>query len=160
MIATQELTKPVIKTSLPGPKSLEIINADAQYVTPSYPRPDYKLVCDHASGVWITDPDGNTFLDCNAGVAVCSTGHCHPEIVAAVSKIMRLQDLVAVAARCRSCDSRLIPPRRASVTRRSSASTSPMAEIVASASRSASLDWSGAAGANQRPRWHASRVCR
>lgn len=86
MIATQELTKPVIKTSLPGPKSLEIINADAQYVTPSYPRPDYKLVCDHASGVWITDPDGNTFLDCNAGVAVCSTGHCHPEIVAAIQK--------------------------------------------------------------------------
>ena len=86
MIATQELTRPVIKTSLPGPKSLEIINADAQYVTPSYPRPDYKLVCDHASGVWITDPDGNTFLDCNAGVAVCSTGHCHPEIVAAIQK--------------------------------------------------------------------------
>jgi 4-aminobutyrate aminotransferase len=36
--------------------------------------------------VWITDPDGNVFLDCNAGVAVCSTGHCHPEIVAAITK--------------------------------------------------------------------------
>jgi len=78
--------RPLIKTALPGPRSLEIINADAQYVTPSYPRPDYKLVADHASGVWITDPDGNVFLDCNAGVAVCSTGHCHPEIVAALQK--------------------------------------------------------------------------
>src|SRR5688572_5027487 len=86
MTPTQELQKPVIKTALPGPKSLEIINADSQYVTPSYPRPDYKLVADHASGVWITDPDGNVFLDCNAGVAVCSTGHCHPEIVKAISK--------------------------------------------------------------------------
>ena len=26
------------------------------------------------------------FLDCNAGVAVCSTGHCHPEVVAAIQK--------------------------------------------------------------------------
>ena len=86
MTPSTELQRPSIKTALPGPRSLEIINADAQYVTPSYPRPDYKLVADHASGVWITDPDGNVFLDCNAGVAVCSTGHCHPEIVAAVQK--------------------------------------------------------------------------
>lgn len=86
MTPTTELQKPVIKTALPGPKSLEIINADAEFVTPSYPRPDYKLVADHASGVWITDPDGNVFLDCNAGVAVCSTGHCHPEVVAAIQK--------------------------------------------------------------------------
>lgn len=86
MTPTTELQKPIIKTPLPGPKSQKIIDADAQYVTPSYPRPDYKLVADHAQGVWITDPDGNVFLDCNAGVAVCSTGHCHPEIVAAVQK--------------------------------------------------------------------------
>lgn len=86
MTPSSELQKPSIKTALPGPKALEIINADAQYVTPSYPRPDYKLVADHAQGVWITDPDGNVFLDCNAGVAVCSTGHCHPEIVETIQK--------------------------------------------------------------------------
>ena len=86
MTPTQELQKPSIKTALPGPKSLEIIKGDEQFVTPSYPRPDYKLVADHANGVWITDPDGNVFLDCNAGVAVCSTGHCHPEIVEALQK--------------------------------------------------------------------------
>ena len=89
MTPTTELEtrkRPEIKTALPGPKSQAIIDADAEYVTPSYPRPDYKLVADHASGVWITDPDGNVFLDCNAGVAVCSTGHCHPEVVAALQK--------------------------------------------------------------------------
>jgi len=80
-----ELQRPVIKTELPGPKALEIINADAQYVTPSYPRPDYKLVAEKGYGVWIEDADGNVFLDCNAGVAVCSTGHCHPDIVKAIS---------------------------------------------------------------------------
>ncbi len=83
---TEMQRRPLIRTELPGPRSREIIEADARYVTPSYPRPDYKLVADHASGVWITDPDGNVFLDCNAGVAVCSTGHCHPEVVAAIQK--------------------------------------------------------------------------
>src|SRR4029434_93219 len=76
--------KPEIKTSLPGAKAQEIIAADAEFVNPAYPRPDFKLVADHAQGVWVTDVDGNIFLDCNAGVAVCSTGHCHPEVVQAI----------------------------------------------------------------------------
>ena len=79
-----EKQRPIINTGLPGPKAQEIIAADQKYVTPSYPRPDYKLVAESAAGVWITDVDGNVFLDCNAGVAVCSTGHCHPEIVKAI----------------------------------------------------------------------------
>jgi 4-aminobutyrate aminotransferase len=78
--------RPEIKTALPGPKAKEIIAADAQYVTPSYPRPPWQLVADHAQGMWVEDVDGNIFLDCNAGVAVCSTGHCHPEVVAAISQ--------------------------------------------------------------------------
>ncbi|NJM53934.1 MAG: acetyl ornithine aminotransferase family protein [Blastocatellia bacterium] len=86
MTPSTELQKPIIKTELPGPKGREIIAADHQYVTPSYPRPDYKLVAESGAGVWITDVDGNVFLDCNAGVAVCSTGHCHPEIVEAITK--------------------------------------------------------------------------
>ncbi|MDQ3818207.1 MAG: acetyl ornithine aminotransferase family protein [Acidobacteriota bacterium] len=79
--------RPLIKTaSLPGPKGAEVVAADQRFVTPSYPRPEYKLVADHAEGVWVTDVDGNTFLDCNAGVAVCSTGHCHPEVVRAIQE--------------------------------------------------------------------------
>lgn len=78
--------RPEIKTSLPGPKGRQIIAADAQFVTPSYPRPNFKLVADHAQGVWVEDVDGNVFLDCNAGVAVCSTGHCHPEVVNAIQR--------------------------------------------------------------------------
>src|SRR5438132_10449464 len=78
------LKKPEIKTELPGPKARKIIAADAQYVNPAYPRPDFKLVAERAQGVWVEDVDGNVFLDCNAGVAVCSTGHCHPEVVRAI----------------------------------------------------------------------------
>src|SRR5829696_2512191 len=76
--------RPEIKTQLPGPKGQQIIEDDRRYVTPSYPRPDYQLVADRGEGVWLTDVDGNVFLDCNAGVAVCSTGHCHPEVVKAI----------------------------------------------------------------------------
>jgi 4-aminobutyrate aminotransferase len=76
--------RPEIKTALPGPKGQRIVADDAQFVTPSYPRPSFKLVAERGEGVWVTDVDGNVFLDCNAGVAVCSTGHCHPEVVRAI----------------------------------------------------------------------------
>jgi 4-aminobutyrate aminotransferase len=78
--------RPEIKTALPGPKAAEIIAADHKFVTPSYPRPSFKLVASRGEGVWVEDVDGNIFLDCNAGVAVCSTGHCHPEIVRAIQE--------------------------------------------------------------------------
>ena len=78
--------RPEIKTALPGPHAKQIIEADQQFVTPSYPRPSFKLVAERAEGVWVEDVDGNIFLDCNAGVAVCSTGHCHPEIVRAIQE--------------------------------------------------------------------------
>ena len=76
--------RPKITTPLPGPNGQKIVEADAKFVNPSYPRPSFKLVAERASGVWVEDVDGNIFLDCNAGVAVCSTGHCHPEVVQAI----------------------------------------------------------------------------
>jgi len=78
--------RPEIKTALPGPKGQKIVESDAQFVNPAYPRPSFKLVAERGSGVWVEDVDGNVFLDCNAGVAVCSTGHCHPEVVKAIQE--------------------------------------------------------------------------
>lgn len=86
MYTTAPVRRPEIKTALPGPKAKQIIEADAQFVTPSYPRPSYKLVAHRGEGVWVEDVDGNVFLDCNAGVAVCTTGHCHPEVVRAIQE--------------------------------------------------------------------------
>ena len=84
MATATDLRRPEIKTELPGPKARAIIEADAQFVNPAYPRPDFKLVAERGQGVWVEDVDGNMFLDCNAGVAVCSTGHCHLEVVRAI----------------------------------------------------------------------------
>lgn len=76
---------PNIKTPLPGPKAAGLIKIDRNYVSPSYTR-GYPLVAEKAKGLWIHDPDGNTFLDFTAGIAVCATGHCHPHVVNAIKK--------------------------------------------------------------------------
>jgi 4-aminobutyrate aminotransferase len=72
-----------IKTSLPGPRAEAMLKRDAQVVSPSYPR-DYPFVMSHGRGAEVWDVDGNRFLDFAAGIAVCSTGHCHPSVVAAI----------------------------------------------------------------------------
>jgi 4-aminobutyrate aminotransferase len=88
MAATAELKNakfPAIKTALPGPVAQQIVAHDAQYISPSYTRP-YPLVIKQAKGAMIEDVDGNLFLDFNAGVAVCSTGHSHPDVVEAIKR--------------------------------------------------------------------------
>jgi 4-aminobutyrate aminotransferase len=85
MPATLEAKTPHLITALPGPKAKQVIEADAQSVSPSYTR-DYPLVAKRGHGAMVEDVDGNTFLDFAAGIAVCSTGHCHPEVVAAIQK--------------------------------------------------------------------------
>ena len=74
---------PVLKTSLPGPKAAALIARDKRRVSPSYTR-DYPLVMAGGSGAVVEDVDGNRFLDCAAGIAVNSTGHAHPQVVAAI----------------------------------------------------------------------------
>ncbi len=74
---------PDIRMPLPGPKSRALIELDERYTSPSYTRV-YPLAVARGEGAMIEDLDGNRFLDFNAGIAVCATGHCHPRVVAAV----------------------------------------------------------------------------
>src|ERR1700760_4968459 len=76
---------PKLVGPLPGPKASAIIAGDDRYVSPSYTR-SYPMVAKSGRGVRVTDVDGNEFLDFAAGIAVNSTGHCHPEVVAAIQK--------------------------------------------------------------------------
>jgi len=76
---------PKLLMPLPGPKAKQIVEQDAKYMSPSFTR-DYPLVAKRGLGAVIEDVDGNTFLDFAAGIAVCSTGHCHPKVVAAIQK--------------------------------------------------------------------------
>src|SRR5947209_2240934 len=76
-------TVPSISTDLPGPKAQELLDRDHRFVSPSYTRA-YPLVVARGSGAVIEDVDGNLFLDFTAGIAVTATGHCHPNVVAAI----------------------------------------------------------------------------
>src|ERR1700741_1928603 len=85
-MSTKTLTAgPKIKTALPGPNAKRILSGDDKYISPSYTR-SYPMVAESGRGVVVTDVDGNEFFDFSAGIAVTSTGHCHPEVVAAIQK--------------------------------------------------------------------------
>ncbi|MDR6842692.1 acetyl ornithine aminotransferase family protein [Pseudoxanthomonas sacheonensis] len=77
------MSHPHLKTALPGPKASAMIARDAEVISPSYPR-DYPFVMSHGRGTQVWDVDGNRFLDFAAGIAVCATGHAHPQVVSAV----------------------------------------------------------------------------
>lgn len=59
---------------------------DARYYMPAFSR-SMKLVKGSGAKVW--DADGNEYIDCVAGIAVCSTGHCHPDVVEAICRQSR-----------------------------------------------------------------------
>jgi 4-aminobutyrate aminotransferase len=74
---------PKLVTSLPGPSALRVIEDDDRLISPSYTR-SYPMVAKRGRGTRVEDVDGNEFIDFAAGIAVVSTGHCHPEVVKAI----------------------------------------------------------------------------
>jgi 4-aminobutyrate aminotransferase len=84
-MTTKTLAGPRIKTALPGPNAKRILSGDEKYISPSYTR-SYPLVAKSGRGIVVTDADGNEFFDFSAGIAVTSTGHCHPDVVASIQK--------------------------------------------------------------------------
>ena len=74
---------PKLVTALPGPNAQRVVADDDRLISPSYTR-SYPMVAKRGRGVRVEDVDGNEFLDFAAGIAVTSTGHCHPEVVKAI----------------------------------------------------------------------------
>ncbi len=79
------LTEPRLLTELPGPRARAVIRQDDRVTSPSLPRA-YALVPARGAGAVVEDVDGNCFLDFNAAIAVCSTGHAHPRVVEAIKE--------------------------------------------------------------------------
>jgi 4-aminobutyrate aminotransferase len=82
------LTEPRLVTEVPGPKSRSIVDRDHEVTSPSLPRA-YPFAPRRGAGCMVTDVDGNVFLDLNAAIAVCSTGHAHPAVVDAITQQAR-----------------------------------------------------------------------
>lgn len=76
---------PKIVVTPPGPKARGIVERDHALISPSFGRA-YPLVIKSGLGSIITDVDGNEFIDMNAGLAVCSIGHKHPKVIAAIKE--------------------------------------------------------------------------
>lgn len=55
---------------------------ESTYIMPAFSR---EIMITKGAGCTVTDADGKEYLDLVAGIAVCSTGHCHPEVVAAIT---------------------------------------------------------------------------
>jgi len=87
MLTSEEVRSdfPNLVTPLPGPRARAVIERDAQVLSPSYTR-CYPLVAERGEGAMVEDVDGNRFLDFSAGIAVVSTGHCHPDVVSAITQ--------------------------------------------------------------------------
>ncbi len=73
-----------IVTELPGPRGRQMIARAKEHLSPSLIHV-YPLMVARASGCMVEDVDGNIFLDCQAGVSAASTGHCHPQVAAAMA---------------------------------------------------------------------------
>jgi 4-aminobutyrate aminotransferase len=77
--------KPLLITTLPGPRAKKLVERDRAVTSPSYTR-DYPLVVARGEGCMLEDVDGNVFLDFTAGIAVTATGHSHPQVVRAIQE--------------------------------------------------------------------------
>jgi 4-aminobutyrate aminotransferase len=79
------ISRPKLITDVPGPEAMARIERDRKVTSPSLPRA-YPFVPRRGAGSVVEDVDGNIYLDLNAGIAVTSTGHCHPKVVEAVQR--------------------------------------------------------------------------
>lgn len=71
--------------SVPGPKARRYLERDSLAISPSYPR-SAPFVMERGLGSEVWDVDGNRFVDFAAGIAVCATGHSHPDVVRAIQQ--------------------------------------------------------------------------
>ncbi|SEI01927.1 diaminobutyrate aminotransferase apoenzyme [Halobacillus karajensis] len=53
----------------------------------SYPR-SFPLAIKEAEGIYITDVEGNSYIDCLAGAGTLALGHNHPVVIEAMEKVL------------------------------------------------------------------------
>src|SRR6476619_8213501 len=76
-----------VKTEVPS-QTKALFDEEQQFIAPGIQTIALlsELAIARGRGATLTDLDGNTYLDLNAGVSVASLGHAHPRYVAALTK--------------------------------------------------------------------------
>jgi 4-aminobutyrate aminotransferase/(S)-3-amino-2-methylpropionate transaminase len=82
------MRKPKQITAIPGPKSKEIFAREQKNLAPGLQGFALmsEVVMDHARGSWMTDVDGNEYVDFIGGIGVNGLGHSHPRYVKALQE--------------------------------------------------------------------------
>jgi len=81
----------LVRTPLPGPESKRLIQKEIELMaTGAYGSPaDRLFMAVKAEGSLIEDVDGNRFIDFGSGWGTNNVGNCHPEVVEAVSTMLK-----------------------------------------------------------------------
>jgi len=82
------MRKPKRVTALPGPKSKELFQQEQHNLAPGLQGFALmaEVVMDRATGSWMTDVDGNEYIDFIGGIGVNGLGHSHPRYVKAIQE--------------------------------------------------------------------------
>ncbi len=77
-----------IQTEIPGPRSKELVAREQEHLAPGLQG--FALwagvAMDSGEGSYLTDVDGNRYVDLIGGIGVNALGHCHPKYVAALTE--------------------------------------------------------------------------
>lgn len=81
-----EISIPRVRTELPGPRSRELWEREKRHITSGLDSCTLlaPIAFERGEGSIVWDVDGNSYIDCAAGVLTNATGHCHPKVVAAL----------------------------------------------------------------------------
>jgi 4-aminobutyrate aminotransferase/(S)-3-amino-2-methylpropionate transaminase len=74
-----------LRTEVPGPRSLEIIERKERVVAGPLTL-TFPIVIERGEGATLTDVDGNTYIDFTGGVGCLNVGHSHPRVVEAAQE--------------------------------------------------------------------------
>src|ERR1700675_3031181 len=98
-------------------KMEQTIELEERYQLATYKK--MPVVAERGEGVWIYSSNGERFLDLYGGHAVAGTGHCHPDVVAAIreqtEKLLFYSNLVYSETRARAAE-KLVSLAPASLT--------------------------------------------
>jgi len=81
-------------------------NRMSDSIMPTYAR--LPVSFERGEGAWLWDNAGKKYLDCISGIAVCSIGHAHPDVAAAISEqaktLIHTSNLYGIAHQQRLAD--------------------------------------------------------
>src|ERR1700737_2718423 len=77
-----------VRTEIPGPRSREVVAREQRHLAPGLQAFALwaGIAVERGEGSYLTDVDGNVYVDFIGGIGVNALGHCHPKYVQALTQ--------------------------------------------------------------------------